>query len=107
AGSVFGKQGTPFPIFRSASLGRDGNNRVLVTDKIDSDRFDNLWNLDLRVAKTFRYDRFNAQVIADLFNVFNNDTELNRERNLASPNFNRLNQNLSPRIVRLGVRLGF
>jgi hypothetical protein len=35
------------------------------------------------------------------------DTELQRERNIASPNFNRLNQTLSPRIVRFGVRFGF
>lgn len=107
AGNLFGKQGTPFPLFRSAALGRDGSRRVLVTPRVDTERFDNLWNLDLRVAKTFRYQRFSAQVLGDFFNVFNSDTDLNRERNLASPNFNRLNQNLSPRIVRFGLRVGF
>ncbi|MBI3261699.1 MAG: TonB-dependent receptor [Acidobacteria bacterium] len=107
AGNLFGKQGTPFPFWKDGNLGNDGSNRILVTPKVDTERFDNLWNLDLRVAKTFHYDRFSAQLIADLFNVFNSDTELNRERNIASPNFDRLNVNLSPRIVRLGVRLGF
>jgi hypothetical protein len=107
AGNLFGRDGTAFPFFRQTSLGRDGSHRVLVTPEIDSFRLPSLWNLDLRVAKNFRWDRVNLQLVADLFNVFNSDTELQRERNIASPNFNRLNQTLSPRIVRFGVRFGF
>lgn len=107
AGNLFGKQGTPFPITRNVTLGRDGSQRVLLNPKLDSERFASLWNLDLRAAKTFHYQRVNAQLIGDFFNVFNSNTELNRTRNLASPNFGLLNSNLSPRIVRFGVRLGF
>ena len=47
------------------------------------------------------------QFVADLFNVMNANTELNRQRNLDSPNFNRLTSNLSPRILRFGVRANF
>jgi hypothetical protein len=32
---------------------------------------------------------------------------LNQQRNAASPNFERITSNLSPRIVRFGVRIGF
>jgi hypothetical protein len=107
AGSLFGRQGNPYPIFVSAPLGLDGTMRVLVSPEIDTFRFDSLWNLDLRGSKTFEYQRLNLQVIADLFNVMNANTELNRQRNANSTSYGRLTQNLSPRILRLGVRLGF
>jgi hypothetical protein len=45
--------------------------------------------------------------IADLFNVFNANTELVRNRNAASPTYGQLSQNLSPRILRFGLRVGF
>jgi hypothetical protein len=105
--SLFGRQGYPFPVYRNASLGLDGSRRVLVTPAIDTFRFANLWDLDLRVAKTVRLERLNLQVMADLFNVFNSNTELVRNRNAASPNFRELAANLSPRIVRFGVRVNF
>ena len=105
--SLFGRQGYPFPVYRNVSLGLDGSRRVLVTPDIDTYRFDNLWDLDLRVAKTVELSRVNLQVMADLFNVFNANTGLVRNRNAASPNFEELAANLSPRIVRFGVRLNF
>jgi hypothetical protein len=107
AGNLFGRQGNPHPIWHLGSLGLDGGQRVLVTPEVDTFRFDNLWNLDLRLAKYIRNGRLNSQITADLFNVFNANTELQRERHILSPNFNRLNMNLSPRILRIGVRLGF
>jgi hypothetical protein len=108
AGNLFGRHGTAFPFFRAVALGRDGSNRVLVTPEVDTFRLDNVWNLDLRLAKVFKAgNRVNFQLVADLFNVFNSNFALTRERNIASPNFNRLNQTLSPRIIRFGVRFGF
>ncbi|MEW6321625.1 MAG: TonB-dependent receptor [Acidobacteriota bacterium] len=107
AGNLFGRQGNPFPVFRVASLGLDGSQRVLISPELDSFRFDNTWNLDLRLAKRFSNDHVNARVELDLFNVFNSNVELQRERNAASPNYFRLNQILSPRILRIGVRLTF
>ena len=74
---------------------------------VDTFRFDDVWNLDLRAAKTLRYDRLYLQLVADLFNVLNANTELNRQRNITNPNFGSLTQNLSPRILRFGVRFGF
>jgi hypothetical protein len=107
AGNLFGRQGNPYPHFRSVALGLDGAQRVLVTPTVDTERFENLWNLDLRLAKNIRVQRINAQLIGDVFNVMNNNAELQRERNAGSPNFRRLNQNLSPRILRIGARIGF
>lgn len=107
AGNLFGRQGNPFPVFRFAALGVDGTQRILVSPELDAFRFDKTWNLDLRWAKTFRAPRAGARLEFDLFNVFNNNVELQRERNAGSPNFRRLNQILSPRILRIGVRLTF
>jgi hypothetical protein len=107
AGNLFGRQGNPYPIFQSAALGLDGSLRVLVSPELDTLRFDDIWNLDLRAAKHIQYDRMNIQLVADLFNVMNANTELNRQRNIASTSFGQLTQNLSPRILRFGVRVGF
>jgi hypothetical protein len=107
AGNLFGRQGNPFPVFRSQALGLDGAQRVMISPALDEFRFDNTWNLDLRLAKRFSTDHVGARLEFDLFNVFNGAPDLQRERNGASPNFNRLNQILSPRILRIGLRLQF
>lgn len=107
AGNLFGRQGNPYPIFQAAALGRDGSQRVLVSPELDTFRFDDLWNLDLRLTKYVRVRGVRLQVNGDLFNVFNANTELNRQRNIGSGSFGRLTQNLSPRIFRIGVRVGF
>jgi hypothetical protein len=108
AGNLFGKQGTPYPYFRNAALGREGTVRILLNEEIDSTRFATLWNLDLRAAKTVRFGtRGSVQLIADLFNVMNSATEITRERNAAATTFRFLGSNLSPRILRFGARLNF
>ena len=82
AGNLFGKQGTPYPYYRNAALGREGTQRILVTPELDTIRFDTLWNLDLRWAWNPRFgERARLQFIADLFNVLNSNTEITRERN--------------------------
>jgi len=106
-GSLFGRQGYPFPVYKQVSLGTDGSRRVLVSPELDSIRLDDLWNLDLRVARTFRFGTTSFDAIADLFNVFNANTALVRNRNIDSPTFEQISTNLSPRILRFGVRLSF
>ena len=55
----------------------------------------------------FRIGRTNTQVIGDVFNVLNANTVLVRNRNIDSPSYGRITQNLSPRILRFGLRVGF
>jgi hypothetical protein len=108
--NVFGRQGYPFPIVRSgttAALGADSAISVLVSPEIDTFRHPNLWNTDLRVARQFGSDRLRVRAIFDLFNVLNANTALVRVNNITSTNFNALAQNLSPRIARVGVVVGF
>jgi len=113
AANVFGRQGAPFPIFRVQSLGLDGSSRILISPEVDTFRFDDIWNVDLRISKAIRYSRLDMQLSADLFNVFNSNVTLNQQRNSLATNaqgrstFQDITQNLSPRILRFGVRIGF
>jgi hypothetical protein len=107
SGNVFGRQGYPFPLYRQVSLGNDSGTQVLITPQIDTFRYPNLWNTDLRLARDFKASRVNFRIIGDLFNVFNANTALVRVNNITAPNFNLLAPNLSPRIFRIGAVLGF
>jgi len=107
AANLFGRQGSSYPLYRFGTLGLQGAFRVLLTPEVDSQRFENTWNLDFRLAKNLKVGRSNIVFSADLFNVFNNNVELNRQRNAASATFQYLLDNLSPRVLRFGMRLGF
>jgi hypothetical protein len=110
SGNVFGRQGYPFPLFRqgtSAALGGDSALTVLVTPAIDYFRYPNLWNTDLRAGRTFKFNRVSVRGIFDVFNVLNANTALVRNNNVVSTSFNTLAQNLSPRIARVGLVVGF
>jgi hypothetical protein len=108
--NVFGRQGYPQPFVRTgtaAALGADSGITVLLSPEIDSFRYPNLWNTDIRVAKQFTVDRVRIRGIFDLFNVMNANTALVRVNDVTSPTVNALAQNLSPRIARVGVVVGF
>jgi hypothetical protein len=78
-----------------------------VTPQIDTFRYPNLWNTDVRVSRTFHVNSASIRAILDGFNMFNANTELVRNNNIASTSFNAIAQNLSPRIFRVGVVVGF
>ena len=109
--NVFGRQGYPFPIVRTgtaAALGADSALTVLLSPEIDAFRFPNLWNTDIRVAQAVpALDRVSIRAIFDVFNILNANTALVRVNNITSTNFNALAQNLSPRIARVGLVIGF
>ena len=67
----------------------------------------NLWNTDLRASRTFKFNTVTVRGVLDCFNVFNANTALVRNNNIASPTFNTIAQNLSPRIFRVGLVVGF
>jgi hypothetical protein len=80
---------------------------VLVSPQVDTFRYPNLWNTDFRVARGFRSGMVNVRLMLDLFNVFNANTALVRVNDVTAANFNALTQNLSPRIARIGLVVGF
>ena len=112
AANVFGRQGYPFPIYRPTALGADSLN-VLVSPAIDTFRYPNAWDTDLRVARNFAFSTVNLRLIGDVFNVLNANTALLRNNSLGGTNnttpasFNTLSQNVTPRVLRLGLVVGF
>jgi hypothetical protein len=104
--NVFGRQGYPFPLFRSQALGGESLN-VMVTPTVDYLRYPAVWDGDLRAARTFKIQTLSLRVVGDVFNVLNANTELVRNNNILATTFNQIAQNMSPRILRLGVEVRF
>ena len=110
AANVFGRQGYPEPLFRpgsTAALGTDSSLNVLVSPTIDYMRYPNVWDTDVRVARDFKVGLVNIRGMFDVFNLFNANTALVRNGNVMSTTYGQLAQNLSPRIARIGVQIGF
>src|SRR5881397_3816408 len=109
--NVFGRQGYPFPLYRqgtTATLNADTSLRVLVAPAMDYLRYPSLWNTDFRASRQFKItETVTIRGIFDVFNIFNGNTALVRVSNIGATNFNALAQNLSPRIARVGVVIGF
>jgi hypothetical protein len=115
AAAVLGRQGYPFVAVMRLPAGQDGRPRALATPEVDSQRFDDLWNVDLRLAKTVKLgSRVSLNISADVFNVLNNDVVLQRARQVNAGNdgglnssFGTVNELINPRVARIGVRLQF
>ncbi|HEX9188284.1 MAG TPA: hypothetical protein VGB87_14495, partial [Vicinamibacteria bacterium] len=89
------------------TAGRDGTLNVLVTPKVDAVRYDNVWDLDLRLAKSVKLGPTAFIHSAEAFNLFNSGTTLQRNRQLNSDTLGRIDEILSPRSVRFGARFTF
>jgi hypothetical protein len=110
AANVFGRQGYPFVIVRSTSVGTAPFTEtlsVLTTPAIDTFRHPSVWDADLRLAREFRLQAVRLKVMGDVFNLMNANTTLVRVNNITSTTFNAITQNMTPRILRLGVTVGF
>ena len=108
ATQIFGRQGYPRPIILRTGAGQDGRIRALATPTLDEIKLPTLWNVDLRLANNIRLGgEHSLTLAAEVFNVFNNNVELNRQRNALASSYDRLDEILSPRILRVGARLSF
>jgi len=116
--AFFSRQGHPRPIVQRRILGFEGPVRIMADQnpELDTLRLPSVYNLDLRLAKSLKVGGSSFLVSADLFNVFNANTELSRFRQASSGlydketgagAFNRLDEILNPRVFRLGVRFQF
>jgi hypothetical protein len=107
SGAIFGREGQALPQYIIGDGGLDGNLNALATPTIDARRYDDVWNLDLRLAKVFRFGPTRFTLSAEAFNIFNSGLVLQRFRRVDSANFDRIDEILSPRIVRFGARFAF
>ena len=114
--SLSARQGYPRP-FRSNVSGLPGGTVGVVLDPLGDIRFDNVYELDLRIAKDFRFmNRVGMTLSGDLFNAPNKRTILQRETLIINDAAagttsraagNRITEMQSPRIWRLGAKFNF
>jgi hypothetical protein len=120
SGAVFARQGGAYPVSLNLAAGRDGTLRAMATEKIDSIRYPDLWNIDLRLAKTIKLGGAGLTLAAEWFNVMNNDVVLSRSRFANSTAFTqtvagavpgeglgRIEEIIVPSIFRFGARFSF
>jgi hypothetical protein len=112
---AFGRyqQGYPYVVFGSVTdsslLGVLGTSthRFLV-EPFGSRRFDNIFTLDLQFEKGFELGNYGRlALLANVFNVTNTNAVIRRVRSVAATNFNTVEENISPRALRLGIRYSF
>ena len=101
------RQGYPNPLYTDIRGTDNVTRAVQVSPRIDSDRNDDVFTADLRVDKEFTFSDVGLSVGLDVFNLFNENTVLQRERNQGGSNANFITETISPRILRVGARLSF
>ncbi len=101
------REGYPNPEFRSISGGAagDGIGRSIRLAEVGDVRNDDIYTLDFHIDKEFRFNVMGLTLSADVFNVFNDNTVLQRQRSRTSAQYRFITETLSPRAARLGVRL--
>jgi hypothetical protein len=108
SGSVWGRQGGLKPVFLNIAAGQDGTLAVAGNTNVDDERYGNVWDIDLRLAKTFRFGKQAYMTFAgEWFNVANSGQVLIRIRQANATAYNRIDEVLNPSIFRLGATFGF
>jgi hypothetical protein len=64
-------------------------------------------SLDLRVGKEFAFNRARVNIDIDVFNALNSSTILGRQYDLRVSTANNVLEIMNPRVLRLGLRIGF
>ena len=106
--NLFGRQGYVQPFIIQASAGGDGTVRALATSDARRNAAIPTCGTSIFVSRSRSASaRTKFLISADLFNVLNTGTTLSRNRNLASGAFGTINEILSPRILRIGVKFQF
>jgi len=112
AGSFYGRQGYPINWFRRVG-GPDGELRDVAVSSLESQRYDNVYEVDARIEKVVAITTSaNLTISADCFNVTNQDTILQRfnrlnRANLVVGNTGEIKEIQSPRVWRFGLRVAF
>ena len=106
--SFFGRQGGLLPVILRIGAGSDGTLNALATGSVDKVRYASLKNLDLRLARNSKIgNKITVTPSIEVFNIFNNDVVLGQFRQATSASFGRVDDIVSPRIVRVGARVAF
>jgi hypothetical protein len=104
-----GRQGYPKPYrVNAANLADVQVDSNIVLQPVGDSRFANVYELDLRAAKDFRFfNRVGLTISADLFNAPNKRTILQRNTDLNVTGAGRITELQSPRVWRFGAKVSF
>jgi hypothetical protein len=114
--NLTGRQGYPIPyVHRTGYIASEQTFKfVLIPEDPTEIRHEDIHNLDLRLAKDFRFGPVGTTFSVDVFNVLNDQPVLQRQTRLgfapsnpAASTPNAITELQSPRIIRLGARLTF
>jgi hypothetical protein len=109
------RQGYPY-VLRDTVSGLRGGTATVVLEEVGSRRFDNVYQLDLRVSKDFRIlNLATINISADIFNATNERTILQRNgalfnnagSDVSIQSGNRITEMQAPRVYRIGGKLTF
>ncbi|HWZ86143.1 MAG TPA: carboxypeptidase regulatory-like domain-containing protein [Thermoanaerobaculia bacterium] len=109
AGNFFGREGYPYINYYRFDPGDGLGPRDNIIGKLSSNRYPNVYELDLRLEKVIAVHPLEITLAADVFNVTNQGTVLQRNANVAlgAGVYNQIIEMQSPRVVRFGARLSF
>ena len=108
AANIFGREGYPIPYVATSFDSTFKTWTAQATDEPDDFRYDDLYTVDLRFEKEFAATgNMGLTFSADLFNALNSGVVLARRTDLNGPRPNWVQETLSPRVWRLGVRLNW
>ncbi|MDQ3170773.1 MAG: carboxypeptidase regulatory-like domain-containing protein [Acidobacteriota bacterium] len=110
AANMVSRQGFSAQYFRSSFSTADPLQRNKTIGLIDENgqyRLPGVTSLDVRVGKQFGIQRARVNVDLDVFNVLNSATVLGRQYDLRLTRFNSVREIMNPRVLRVGLRVGF
>jgi hypothetical protein len=85
-----------------------GATTIIYTAKPGEKRYQDFYNVDLSLAKTFSFKNHGSVIFqVDAFNIFNFSHELERYSQVNSTRYNQIQKILNPRVIRFGLRYIF
>ncbi len=111
AGNLTGRQGYPIVrfarVFRSTINDNPSTGINIPVTGVDRERYADIRQLDLRLEKDFNFADFGFTLGVDCFNVTNQSTVLQRNGRLRTATSDNVQEIVSPRIFRLGLKLHY
>jgi hypothetical protein len=103
------REGFVLPLRVRTGVRPDGTGRAYpLINQFGADRLPTFWMADVRLEKVVRIgDYGTVSIIADVFNLLNNNTTLGREVTLNLSTAYQPLEIINPRVFRLGVRFRF
>ncbi len=108
SGTLNAREGFPFnptvqTAVRPGALGRVNVN----VEPLGTQRYENFYQVDLGLEKSFTVRRVRLSAQMDVFNVLNENTVLARVTNYSGSTAGNITEILAPRVIRFGVRVRF